>query len=213
MSADLARDGWEALGPLLDAAEVRELRDGLDTMVDRAVTQARYPDRETCLRVVQMWPAAWAASAAYAALMRRDDLHRRLRAWLGCDELRLFTQHLVVKPPGMTLVVPWHQDVAVWPAADARGLTFWFALDDVDAASGAIRYLPGSHLVPEPPMDVEPVLVEARAGDALVHTGLTWHTTLPNRSDRWRRACVLAIGDARTPARAGAWDERRNPVL
>lgn len=206
-------EGWLALGPLLDASAVGRLREEADALVDAAVRDARYPSRAACVAVVNSWPSPWRRSEAFRALLDSPGLWRAARALTGLDRLRLFGQQLVVKPARDTFVVPWHRDRERWPADDRCGITVWIALDDVPAEAGALRYLPGSHRHLAPPGDPEPVVAPTRAGEALVHHADTWHASAPNRTDGWRRGCVIALGDPATPRRAGEWDEARWPVV
>ena len=40
---------------------------------------------------------------------------------------------------------PWHQDGQYWPIRPLATCTVWIAFDEVMAANGAMRYVPGSH--------------------------------------------------------------------
>jgi hypothetical protein len=83
------------------------------------------------------------------------------------------------------------------------------AVDDADAANGALSIVRGSHhfppaqrraiptddyIFPEEhvaPSDGEEVLIKLAAGDVLLFHGGTLHASMPNRTtDRWRRAFI-----------------------
>lgn len=66
-----------------------------------------------------------------------------------------------------------------------------FALDDMDAENGATRFIPGTHTTGTRPEDwmedtrtdhPDQVVVEARAGDAVLVNGHVWHGGTVNRS-------------------------------
>jgi ectoine hydroxylase-related dioxygenase (phytanoyl-CoA dioxygenase family) len=127
----------------------------------------------------------------------------------------------IYKPPGDSSETPWHQDEAVYRLTRKRRprwmVYFWVALDDVDAASGAIRFLPGSHRLPllahawrngDPsssmivagPVGAEgAATIPLGAGAATIHHLRTLHGSGANRSDRCRKAWVLAVGRPQLP--------------
>lgn len=199
--------------PFLTPTEVEALRDGFEEVLDDAVRSARYASREVCLRVIQLWHDPWRVSPVYAALLLRPELLALARTCLGCDDVRLLSQRLIVKPPDGRTPLPWHQDFAHWPLTEPRGALLWIALDDVDGSTGGLRYLTGSHTLREPPMGADAEGARVPAGHVLAHHPLVWHAAASNRSPSWRRACLVAVADARTPSRSGAWDPARFPLL
>ncbi|MDP2311544.1 MAG: phytanoyl-CoA dioxygenase family protein [Pseudomonadota bacterium] len=213
LRATVLRDGWTVAGALLSDEDIDALRAGFDAVVDDAVRTARYPSREACLRLVQLWHDPWRVSPAYAALLGHPALLALAREVLGCEDVRLLSQRLIVKPPDGRTPLPWHQDFPHSPLAEPHGALFWIALDDVDGTTGGLRYLPGTHLGAEPSIDIEAVGAVVPAGHVLVHHPLVWHAASSNRSGRWRRACLVTVADARTPSRAGAWDPAQFPLL
>jgi hypothetical protein len=210
VAARYARDGWVNAGPILDEGEIAALREGVDQVIDDCVRRARYPSREACLRIVQLWHDPWRVAPAYAALRRHPVLADLGRTVLDAPSVRVATQRLILKPPRGCSPLPWHQDQAGWPIATPRGVAIWLALDDVDGESGGLRYRTGSH---RSGTAGDPVDGVVRAGEALLHHAQTWHASTSNRSDRWRRACILLLVDARVPPREGAWDAVAHPVV
>ncbi|MEC8496051.1 MAG: phytanoyl-CoA dioxygenase family protein, partial [Planctomycetota bacterium] len=108
---------------------------------------------------------------------------------------------------------------------DLRTATLWLAIDDSTEENGCMRFVPGSHaervLRPHRPLhrdrgenhalvtDVDPARDEIRQvpiarGDVTVHDERVVHGSGGNRSDRRRRAYVLAFRSADTIA-----EERR----
>ncbi len=134
---------------------------------------------------------------------------------LACDEIVLFQDVLICKPPGTGQAVQWHQDYSYWPLDSAAGVTLWIALDRADPDNGCLRYIPGTHRLGErqpadffvgtaqpvlpdlPPLEAaahqsEVVDMPCRPGDLLAHHALTWHMSPANLSDRPRHAWSLS---------------------
>jgi ectoine hydroxylase-related dioxygenase (phytanoyl-CoA dioxygenase family) len=129
---------------------------------------------------------------------------------LAVDALRFWHDQVFAKPPHHPGVVPWHQDYSYWTrTVPACHITVNIMLDDADAESGCLAFVPGSHrwgLLPKLPFDAPlaailpllppgaeflPVTAPLRAGQATIHHSHTLHGSDRNRSDRWRRAAVL----------------------
>jgi len=124
--------------------------------------------------------------------------------------VRLWHDHALIKPHVDSRPSPWHQDLPYWPHAEARSLSCWLALDDVDETNGCMRFVPKSHtwgrlepinlvnpqdifaLVPEPEgKEFTPVSVPLRAGSCTFHHSLTFHSAPPNRGSAPRRAMIV----------------------
>lgn len=149
------------------------------------------------------------------------------RQLYGTDMAKDYDQLLAKPPRRDDGVFAWHQDLAYWPlTADTRTATAWLAIDDADESNGAMRFVPGSHreaaLRSHHPLhgdrdrshtlvaEVDPARDEVRQcvlrrGDATIHSERVLHGSGPNRSDRWRRAYILAY---RAPATVE--EERRH---
>jgi ectoine hydroxylase-related dioxygenase (phytanoyl-CoA dioxygenase family) len=122
---------------------------------------------------------------------------------LGVDAVRLWHDQALYKEAGGRETDP-HQDHPYWPIKETTSVTAWIPFQGSTLASGAVGYLPGSHLVGmrkfvniffgepenillEPEIaDVEPVFVEVPRGSVAFHHGLTVHLAKPNTTDRDR---------------------------
>lgn len=203
----------------MEPERVAGLQLAFEELIDADVLRARYPDRAACLKVCQRWPGVWRRHQAFAALLAGPALAGRAAGLLGLERVRLLFMDVVVKSPRSTLHVPWHQDLPHWaiavvPEREApAGVLLWVALDDVDPETGGLRYLRGGHRSGSPPVaDVE-VVSALRAGDAVAHDPRAWHASGPNRTDGWRRACMLAFVDPSLARRDGRpWDDGLNPT-
>jgi ectoine hydroxylase-related dioxygenase (phytanoyl-CoA dioxygenase family) len=115
-------------------------------------------------------------------------------------------ENLNVSLEGGNLVIstPWHQDLGVvLPEADeTKMLTVWFPLQEATVENGCLLVVPGSHrngLLHHCPRtagiqiprqffrEEDAVAVPMEAGDVLLMTRWTCHSSLPNRSEgiRW----------------------------
>lgn len=121
----------------------------------------------------------------------------------GVDDLVLFQDMALLKPPGGGREKPWHQDNAYFtfePGAPIIGV--WIALDAATPDNGCMHMRAGSHRAgpvvhfrrrdwqicdTEIPTDRD-VMVPLERGGALFFDGLIQHGTPANRSDTRRRA-------------------------
>jgi phytanoyl-CoA hydroxylase len=109
----------------------------------------------------------------------------------------------------------WHQDNAYWRCQPAELLSCWIALDDVSEDNGALRMVPGSfttglegipmpsghredgdayrreHIDPVFDVSQAETLAPLSAGGAIFHHCRCLHSSLPNRTERQRRAFVV----------------------
>jgi ectoine hydroxylase-related dioxygenase (phytanoyl-CoA dioxygenase family) len=116
---------------------------------------------------------------------------------LGVDAVRLWHDQALYKRAGGRATDP-HQDHPYWPIKETASVTAWIPFEGSTAASGAMAYLPGSHIVglrkfvniffgePQNILEdpevagIEPVLVEVPKGSVAFHHGLTVHLAGPN---------------------------------
>lgn len=135
---------------------------------------------------------------------------------MDAERVNIVFDQFLIKEPDTPTRTPWHHDLTYWPIDGERVCSLWLALDDVDAESGAVEYVKGSHRwgqrfeapafagdgrykqgLPAVP-DIEArrgeldIIQFAMApGDCAVHHGQLLHGAPGNaRSDRRRRAYV-----------------------
>lgn len=219
----LDRDGWIAVDQLADAPTVAALRQAYDEVIAGADVTGADVLGELTIQV--MLPAErHPAFAANAAL----DAAKALVAPLLGETVVTFDM-LIYKPPRHPHETPWHQDAAYGgePFAPAGReprlgrVQVWVALDDVDAETGCMHFVPGHHhapllehrvasgrpdsprrllelVDPEHQLDLgTAVAAPLRAGGATVHLDCTPHYTPANRSpDRARRAYIFNLTSA-----------------
>lgn len=210
--------GFLPVGSVVSSEQAARLRLALE-----AQTAAWAKDIDTpldeYLSIVSQWTNVWEHNAVFGAQLH----HRRAAAiaaeLIGCERVRVFHDHVIVKPPHGGHTIPWHRDLANWPVREPRAVSCWLALDDVTAESGAMRFMPGGHKEPITrsidflneakvwgDREADAVTVPALAGSAIFHHCLSWHTSPPNATGAWRRAYITIYLDATCtfdPERAG----------
>ncbi len=210
------RDGF--LGPIdvLTAGEVAQVRAAVAEVIanlDRhrdQLYEVEHAFRERPGEVVCHFLGGWRVHAVLRELVFHPRVAPICAQLLGVDALRFWHDQVFAKPPQHPGVVPWHQDYAYWTrTTPACHITMNLLLDDADRDNGCLQFVPGSHrwgLLPKLPFDApleavrahlppgaawNPVAVPVRAGQATIHHSHVLHGSDANRSDRWRRACVL----------------------
>jgi ectoine hydroxylase-related dioxygenase (phytanoyl-CoA dioxygenase family) len=135
----------------------------------------------------------FAASALFANLCA--DL-------IGPD-VRLYWDQAVYKKPATESPFPWHQDNGYAFVEPQQYLTCWVALTDATEDNGCPWVVPGLHRLGtlaheytdigfvclRDPAAARPVPVSA--GDIVVFSSLTPHSTGPNRTDAVRKAYIV----------------------
>lgn len=126
-----------------------------------------------------------------------------VEAILGPDIL-IWGSTFFIKPAHSESYVSWHQDLRYWGLDRDAEVSAWVALSPATAASGCMRFVPGSHrreMLPhrdtfaddnlltrgqEATVDIAEkatVLVPLEPGQASLHHGKLLHCSGPNRSD------------------------------
>ena len=131
-----------------------------------------------------------------------------VEALIGPDIL-LYNSTYIIKEPGTTTKVKWHQDLTYWGLADSDAqISMWLALAPATGESGAMAMLPESHkfgaiehqtgsddgnllLLGQQitkfntagPNPSDAVLCALEPGEASFHHGWTVHSSQPNTSN------------------------------
>jgi ectoine hydroxylase-related dioxygenase (phytanoyl-CoA dioxygenase family) len=64
---------------------------------------------------------------------------------IGAKAIRLYHDHLFVKPPRSPKIMSWHCDETAWPVIGEMAPNIWTAFSPVNALNGRIEYVAGYH--------------------------------------------------------------------
>ena len=125
------------------------------------------------------------------------------------DEPELIGTQAFVKPGGIGLPAPFHQDNAYWCIKPANGITIWIALDQCDETNGMVKYIDSSHkigvvnhipsiapgssqIIEEKDLPEGNVFTPSlKPGDAAIHHTMNIHGSNPNNSGKQRRGFLI----------------------
>ena len=140
---------------------------------------------------------------------------------MGCQTVRLYHDHVLVKEPGTAQRTPWHQDLPYYNVDGRLNVSMWFPVDPVDRGStlefvvgshrgpwylprtfldGAARWFADGTLAELPPIAEHPeeypvIGWELQPGDAVFFHMLTLHAAGGVRGARRRVLSVRFLGD------------------
>jgi ectoine hydroxylase-related dioxygenase (phytanoyl-CoA dioxygenase family) len=200
------RDGYVVVPDLLSADEVAHFEAAVTGGVHRRregmevvplAERSRY--QQSFIQCMNLWED----DPEVARLTFHQRIGQAAAELLEVDAVRLWHDQALFKEAGGR-ETDAHQDHPYWPIAETASVTAWIPLVGSTLASGAMGYVPGSHLIgmrkfvniffgephyilADPEIaGIEPVLVEVPAGSVAFHHGLTVHLAKPNTTDRDR---------------------------
>ncbi len=204
------------------AALAAEGRDDVDIQLE-AFAGERGGDLtgDDLLDVVRKFMSFVHAEERLRAIAGHPHVLGPVRAILGTDDVVLFQDMALLKPPGGGREKPWHQDKAFFTLSLSSPIVgVWIALDEATPENGCMHVIPGSHNEGPIPhvrrrdwqicdsgvATSRDVVVPLPPGAALFFDGLLHHGTPQNRTRTRRRA--LQFHYIRTDAVRTTDDER-----
>ncbi|HEY4309177.1 MAG TPA: phytanoyl-CoA dioxygenase family protein [Pirellulales bacterium] len=213
--AEFDRNGFVVIPSLLPPNDFAELRQNLDRYIREVVpglpdVDAFYERRDQPDTLKQL--QRMNCDPYFASYCRHPRWVALAEALLG-ERASAEPPEWFNKPPRTNHVTPPHQDNYYFCLTPPSVLTVWLALDDVDTENGCLRFVTGSHLrgyrshcksrilgfsqgINDYAAEdfVQEVAVPVRAGDALVHAGMTIHRADANISTtRQRRSFAMVF--------------------
>src|SRR6185437_7433733 len=208
-------DGFLAVRTAIDPVAVADALSGLETLMMQpaggadlqfeawAADQLENLDGTQRMDVVRklMWFVDH--DRRLAAVAQDGSVLGVVRRLLGSDDVVLFQDMALLKPPGGGREKPWHQDKAYFNVdPDAPVVGVWIALDEATLDNGCMHVIPGSHragpvvhfrrrdwqICDRDVAVANDVAVPLPAGGALLFDGLLHHGTPANRTTTRRRA-------------------------
>lgn len=227
------QEGYLAVRQVFDADRIASAMAGLasvladpgQAMVEYELWAEDRADDAERIDLVRKFMGFTARDGRLAALAGDPELIGVVRRLTGADEVALFQDMALLKPPGGGREKPWHQDNAYFayePGTPIVGV--WIALDEATIANGCMHVIPGSHRagpvvhfsrrdwqVCDTDVDRRRITaVPLRPGGALLFDGLLQHGTPANRTASRRRALQFHYLPAGTP---GVGEARRLEVF
>ncbi len=168
---------------------------------DLEAAEAELADDPERLALLRAYPDRVLPS--FDKLIRNPKLIEAASKILGPD-LMVWSAAFFIKEANSPKIVSWHQDLTYWGLDDAEETTCWVALSDVSVASGAMKFVPGSHKESavdhvdtfdennlltrgqEIAVDVnedDAVAVVLKPGQASMHHGHLFHASGPNTTN------------------------------
>lgn len=204
-------EGYLILGRLVSPERVTLLREAFDACGEKLRREGKFTNTRHVtneqgdeLGVYQI-RAAHLQHPAFNDLVRDPALLDSVEQIIG-PNIRLCLMQGLYKPPHRGAAVTWHQDDRYFQVdiPDAV-VSCWFAIDEATIDNGCMWVLPRHHrtLMPHVPTldkkgyelasvdESTAVACELPAGHAMFHHGLAPHRSLPNTTDRPRRAVAM----------------------
>ena len=185
-------DGFVFPIDVISESEASTLRSDLEA------AESELSDDPERLALLRSYPDRLLPS--FDRLIRHPVLIESAEAVLGSD-LMVWSAALFIKEANSPKIVSWHQDLTYWGLDDAEETTCWLALSPTNAASGAMKFVAGSHKKravdhvdtfdrnnllsrgQEIAVDVDEkdaVVTELTPGQASMHHGHLFHASGPN---------------------------------
>jgi ectoine hydroxylase-related dioxygenase (phytanoyl-CoA dioxygenase family) len=191
--AEIRETGFTVVPGLLAPEEADRLREALEEIVSAEAESSRRPSghqRALYLAVknpIFLEPLCHPfVLAVWRRYLGEDVICSSLSSntlWPGCTE-----QYWHVDYPHWTMAEPY-------PTFPLAAQTLWM-LDDFTEENGATAAIPGSHRMDHLPRmgsawSDDAVILTGAKGSAILADGAFWHTSRPNRTDRFRSTLLI----------------------
>jgi ectoine hydroxylase-related dioxygenase (phytanoyl-CoA dioxygenase family) len=136
------RDGVVLLKGLLDAEWIERMQAAIARV---SLDPGRYgtlgPSNGAMLSVCYMWQN----DPDFRAFVETSPIAEAVGKVIGAQWIRMYHDHLFVKPPQSPAIMPWHCDETAWPVSGEMAPNIWTAFSPVNAENGRIEYIGGFH--------------------------------------------------------------------
>jgi ectoine hydroxylase-related dioxygenase (phytanoyl-CoA dioxygenase family) len=212
------RDGAVCVRGAFSAAEVALVEAGIERNLADPSPRGIVASRETDAGRFFEDFCNWSRIPEYEQVIRRSAAAGIAGALLGCERIRLYHDHLLVKEADTSQPTPWHQDQPYYNIEGRQTCSMWMPVDAVPRES-TLEFVAGSHLgpwlmprsfmndqakwFPEGSLEELPEIDRATApivgwalepGDAVFFHMLTLHSAAGTRTRR-RAFSVRFLGD------------------
>lgn len=150
--ADFVRDGTVKLPGLLEPSWIDKLLRAFDDMKSAAFDMSAYyedagqpaaPAFSTLVR-----DENWTTNAEMRNFVFDSPIAEAAAAVIGASRVNIYEDLLIYKAAGSGGPTPWHQDEPQWPVTGTQMASIWLCLEKATLATGALRFVAGSHRGP-----------------------------------------------------------------
>jgi ectoine hydroxylase-related dioxygenase (phytanoyl-CoA dioxygenase family) len=126
-------------------AAVRRVYDGLAASAVVPFIKGEPPPD---MRKLIQRPGSSEESAEFRDFLFNSPIGRAAARCMRSKTAQLYEDILITEPPGGRAQLSWHQDEPTWPVMGRQLSSVWFSLEPVEAETGAMRFVQGTHLGP-----------------------------------------------------------------
>ena len=87
----------------------------------------------------------WQKIAGFGAFCTESHLPAAAAQLLRTEKINLLYDQLFVKDTSMDGRTDWHNDQPYWPARGGGAMSFWVAIEDLDASMSTLEFIRGSN--------------------------------------------------------------------
>jgi ectoine hydroxylase-related dioxygenase (phytanoyl-CoA dioxygenase family) len=145
--AAFAADGALCLRQVLNSEELAILAEGIEANLKNLSPRAKIASRSDDPGYFVEDFCNWQQFPQYGKLLFESPLPAVAGLLLGCDTIRLYHDHLLVKEANTRQKTPWHQDQPYYNIEGRQNVSFWIAVDSVPRDQ-TLEFVAGSHLGP-----------------------------------------------------------------
>ena len=140
--ATYQRDGVVCLRGMLDAEWIARMQAAIARVVaDPARHGQLGPSHGKMTSVIYMSRS----DKDFEAFATEGPMAEVVGRVIGSDTIRMYHDHLFVKPPLSPAIMRWHCDETAWPVIGEMAPNVWTAFSPVNAENGRVEYLAGWH--------------------------------------------------------------------
>ncbi len=136
------RDGVVLIRNMLDAEWLRTMQQAIAEVTERpAEFGVLGPSHGAMTSVCFMWRKP----GAFRDYVFNSPIGEVVGRVIGANSIRVYHDHLFVKPPRSPKIMQWHCDETAWPVRGEMAPNIWTAFSPVNAENGRIEYVAGFH--------------------------------------------------------------------
>ncbi|HEY6532118.1 MAG TPA: phytanoyl-CoA dioxygenase family protein [Acidimicrobiales bacterium] len=206
---DYERDGVAVVRQAFDPEWIELVRSAMPTLLEDTY------DPNARLGMVDGGPTIkqhdqmWRENEPFARFLFRSPIGELALRYNRSAVARLYEDLMIYTDAGDVVAARWHRDAPYWPLRGNQLTTVWFTLEPVGPATGAMRFVRGSHLDEDASSTATPsgelaagndsdrvLIVPTEPGDAVIFHPRILHTSYGSAADRPRRSFTIRfMGD------------------